>query len=485
MSQAVDERRALARSGIPQPRDPAEALPKRLLTSRLFWLSVVMLMIYAACLTLLYFQVVPDQKVPGGRVLGLGTEAVPIAAKFAAYTVIPLTLLFLWVDRFRPQRLWVWLMTFGWGACVATFAAAQLNSWAAAHLSILGDGDPATAARAAVYVAPFVEESMKATVLFWLAILMRYQWVSKLSGIVLAGLSGAAFAFVENILYYGRVYRYAAQTYGQVEPETALRHLFVQRGLMTCFAHPLFTSMTGIGLAIALRSKSKLVRIVAPLAGFCAAAFLHMAFNATASLVQGPQLIMMWVVSLGLVAIVIGFIVRQLFAEGRLIRERLGDYVRLGWLPAGDALALSRVRTRLKALWHALFFGPRAFLATLQMQRAETELAYLRDAITRGLIDRAGLLREKDLLARIGCLRGQAIIHPKGRANYPRFSRPAFLGGHPGPPPTQYAPPSYPGPAGIGGNYPATGTPATGSVPLGQSATQYSEVNPTWGPPGR
>ena len=52
--------------------------------------------------------------------------------------------------------------------------------------------------------------------LFWLAILMRYQWVSRLSGIVLAGLSGAAFAFAENILYYGRAYRYAARTFGQV-----------------------------------------------------------------------------------------------------------------------------------------------------------------------------------------------------------------------------------------------------------------------------
>ena len=35
--------------------------------------------------------------------------------------------------------------------------------------------------------------------------------------------------------------------------------------------------MTGIGLAVALRSKSKIVRVVAPLAGFCAAALLHMA----------------------------------------------------------------------------------------------------------------------------------------------------------------------------------------------------------------
>lgn len=485
MSQAVDERRAFALSGIPQPPDPAAPLPKRLLKSRLFWLSVVMLMVYAACLTLLYFQVVPDQQVPGGRRLGLGTEAIPIAAKYAAITVIPLTLLFLWADRFRPQRLWVWVMTFGWGACVATFAAAQLNTWAAAHLSIIGDGDPATAARAAIYVAPFVEESMKATVLFWLAILMRYQWVSRLSGIVLAGLSGAAFAFVENILYYGRVYRYAAQTFGQVEPEVALRHLFIQRGLMTGFAHPLFTSMTGIGLAIALRSKSKLVRVVAPLAGFCAAAFLHMAFNATASLVQGTQLLLMWVLALGLLATLIGFIIRQLFSEGRLIRERLTDYVRLGWLPDGDPTAFSQLRTRMKAWWHALFLGPRALLATIRMQRAETELAYLRDAITRGLVSQAGLLREKELLARIRGLRDQAVIHPRGRANYPKLSRPAFLGGKPAQPAGQYAPPNYPGPAGIGGNYPATGAPSTGTAPLGQSATQYSEVNPRWEPPGQ
>ena len=289
MSTVAEDRRALARSGIPVDPDLSEPLPKRLLRSRLFWLTVVMLLVYATLLVLLYRQVVPDQQVPGGTVPGLGTEAVPIAAKYAAITAIPLSLLFLWADRFRPQRFWVWLMTFGWGACVATFVSAQVNTWAAGHLSIVGDGDPATGARAAIYVAPFVEEASKATVLFWLAILMRYQWVSRLSGIVLAGLSGAAFAFVENILYYGRAYRYAARTFGQVPPLEALQHLFVLRGLMTFFGHPLFTAMTGIGLAVALRSKSKVVRVVAPLAGFCAAAFLHMAFNTTASLVQRPQ----------------------------------------------------------------------------------------------------------------------------------------------------------------------------------------------------
>ena len=189
-------------------------------------------------------------------------------------------------------------------------------------------------------VAPFVEEAAKATVLFWLAILMRYQWVSRLSGIVLAGLSGAAFAFTENILYYGRVYRYAARTFGEVPPLEALQDLFVLRGLMTFFGHPLFTAMTGIGLAVALRSKSKIVRVVAPLAGYCVASLLHMLFNTAATLVSGPNLLFIYLgVALPLVIGMVVFVVRQLFREGRLIRDRLTDYVRLGWLiprPAGS-----------------------------------------------------------------------------------------------------------------------------------------------------
>ena len=133
--------RALRRNGIPRDPDRNEPLPKRLLKSRLFWLTVVMIVVYLTLLLLLYVQVVPDREVPGGTLPGLGTEAIPIAIKYAAVTAIPLSLLFLWADRYRPQRFWVWLMTFGWGACVATFVSAQINSWAAGHLSIVGNGD--------------------------------------------------------------------------------------------------------------------------------------------------------------------------------------------------------------------------------------------------------------------------------------------------------------------------------------------------------
>ncbi len=482
-------RKAFRRNALPQDPNPGEPYPKRLIKKPLFWVTVVMLIVYAVLLVLLYQQTVPDQEVPGGTLPGLGREAVPIAAKYAAITAIPLSLLFLWADRYRPQRFWVWLMTFGWGACVATYISAQVNTWAASQLSIIGDGDPATGPRAAIFVAPFVEEASKGTVLFWLVILMRYQWVSRLSGIVLAGLSGAAFAFTENILYYGRVYRYAARTFGEVPPLEALQNLFVLRGVMTFFGHPLFTSMIGIGLAVAVRSKSKTVRVVAPLTGFCAAAFLHMAFNTAASLVSGTPLLFIYLgVALPLVVGLVIFTVRTLLLQGRLIRERLTDYVRVGWLAESDPEALSRLRTRLRSLWHAMFLGPDAFLATVRLQRAGTELAYLRDSMVRGLVDQTGVVREKSLLATIRSVRGQAVVSPTGRAAYPSFRRrPAAA--------PAYAPASFPGPAGLGGNYPAptafpaptdapAGVPSAATVPLGQTATQYSEVDPNWKPPG-
>ena len=97
----VAARKARRRNNIPAEPNPAEPIPKRILRSPLVWLSVVMVLAYAVCLVLLYRQAVPDREVPGGIVPGLGTEAVPIAARYAAITAIPLSLLFLWADRFR------------------------------------------------------------------------------------------------------------------------------------------------------------------------------------------------------------------------------------------------------------------------------------------------------------------------------------------------------------------------------------------------
>ncbi len=51
------------------------------------------------------------------------------------------------------------------------------------------------------------------------------------------------------------------------------------RIFLTGFAHPLFTSMTGMGLGIAARTADRRVRYLAPLAGLLLAMMLHGTWN--------------------------------------------------------------------------------------------------------------------------------------------------------------------------------------------------------------
>lgn len=417
----------------------------------------------------MYDMVVGDQPVPGGVSPGIGAEAFWVSARWALWSGIPLTIAFLLLDRWRPQRLWVWLIALAWGGCVATYLSANINTFAAEHLSVVGSGDPATATRTAVYVAPFVEEATKASVLFLLAILMRYQWVSRLTAISLAGLSATAFAYVENILYYGRVYRYAAENPVGMAPEEALQQIFFMRGVMTPWAHPIFTMMTGIGLGIALRTRSKTVRVLAPLAGYLAAAFLHMAFNSSASLVGQGHLVILWIVALNLAFGVFGLAIKEVRRQGQLVRLRLTEYVQMGWLTDDDIRDSTRQMGRLKGLWYALWEPLGKLAPTVVIQRRLVELAYLRDAIERGLIDDAGYQRERELLQEIRVLRPRAILNPVGSPNYIWTRRRTAAIGWAAP--HQWAPPT---------TNPVGQRVATS---MGSGGTQCSAVDPKWGPP--
>ncbi len=415
-----------------------------------------------------WYMFVPEHTTASGTIQGLGTDVIPKAARLAAYTAVPLALLFMLLDRLRPQGLWLWAVAFVWGGLVATAIAAPINTWASSHLSIIGDGDPATSTRGAVFIAPYVEEAAKATIVFWLAILLRNRIVTRLSTIALAGLAGSGFAFVENIVYYGRVYRYVATTSGTgVDAQQAMNQLAVMRGGMTFFAHPLFTIMTGLGLAVALRARSRSVRILAPVSGYLLAALLHMIFNATASS-AGQAGTMLWFIALSVVGAVAGLVINDLRRERALVVARLTDYVRAGWLPDTDPENFSRVRRRASALWHAAWTGPATWWATLRLQQSMTDLAYLRDSIHRGLVDETGQLRESELLGDIGRRRPAAIVAATEPVPYPwrRWRGRIRL-------PWQTRPVTWPG----------AGSNSAGDGGLGSSGTGYSPVDPRWGPP--
>ena len=68
--------RALRRNGIPRDPDLNVPLPKRLLKNKFFWLTVVMILVYATMLVLLYLEVVLIASSLGGTLPGLG-KAIP------------------------------------------------------------------------------------------------------------------------------------------------------------------------------------------------------------------------------------------------------------------------------------------------------------------------------------------------------------------------------------------------------------------------
>jgi protease PrsW len=462
---------ARRRNDLPGPDvKSADPLPKRLLKSWWTWAVVAMTLLYVVALVSQYQLITADVPVNGGVIPGINASAIRTAAWLALPTLAFWSLVFVWADRYRPQRLLVWYLTLGWGGAVATFVSIHVNTWAAQQLAIAGNGDPATNARAAIFIAPFVEEAAKATVLFLIAMIARYRLTSQVSVIVLAGLSAAGFAFTENIIYYARAIVYASQNIGVGDADAVVAQLVQLRGIWTSFGHPVFTMMTGIGVAIALRTRSKVVRVLAPLAGYGSAALLHMMFNSQATLnnEQG-QLLLYWLVAVPLVLSAVGYVVRQILKQGRVLATRLGDFAQLGWLPETDTLVFARQRLRWWAVMVAATRGWRVFVATVTLQRVLTELAYLRDGQVRGIYDEAGTVRARYLVEKAGQLRGVAIDDPRGlKLSLPRFRRPGAV---------KYPPPAYPGPSGIGGNWPApVGQPQIGSP-------GYSAVDPKWGPP--
>ncbi|HMR50620.1 MAG TPA: PrsW family intramembrane metalloprotease [Arachnia sp.] len=405
-------------SGLPS----AVARPwwQRLLHSPLFWLTVILVPLFVVGLadqyaTLTHTEVFED----GTEMMGLTNESLRKSAGYAVWTALAYAALFVWLDRFRGQNVVVWLLTFGWGAAISTWVSLYINTWAGRMMSTT-DANSDMGTRAAVFSAPFVEEAAKATILFLLLILVRTQIVSRLSIVALAGLSAVGFAFVENIIYYARVWMYATHTIEVGDPKEAMMEIVLLRGVYTSFAHPLFTVLTATGMSVGMSARSKIVRIVAPLAGFLAAVAGHMLFNGASSTRGVDALILPWIMVLVLVLILAVSLVLSVWQQARLIGVRLDDYRRAGWLSERDVEVFSRPFTRVRLLLVALFRGPRLWWRTATLMRRITQLAYLRNSMVRGTVSWVGDLHGLDLLQEIDRLRACAIADPRGLPLVPR-----------------------------------------------------------------
>lgn len=348
-------------------------------------------------------------------------EAIGVSARLALPTLAAYVIVFWLLDRIRPTSWGMRVLALGWGACVSTYLSLIVNSWAGELMSVGGAGDPGAASRPAVFAAPFVEETAKTSIIFLLAILARYRLVAPPQILTLTGLSAVGFAFTENILYYFRVKVYSSTVIGSGDSDAAMRQIVMMRGLLTSFGHPTFSMMTAIGLVVALRTRSKWVRIVAPLAGFAVSATLHMLFNGFATVMSdGGQQTMIYVVGWLFVVVLVGLYVRQLFRESRRMRSRLYDYAVMGWITQRDTEVFSHLWWRAKLIWAGAFRGWRVFRGTIALERRMTELAYLRDQMVMGTVDAVGDDRSRELVDAVRQLRGVGLDEPVGLTIIPR-----------------------------------------------------------------
>jgi RsiW-degrading membrane proteinase PrsW (M82 family) len=277
---------------------------------------------------------------------------------------------------------------FAWGACVATFVALLVNT----GVGVLLERADLSEHWVTVVCAPVIEEIMKflgPLLLFWRR---RKAFSGMIDSIVYCGLSATGFAFVENILYLGGLgYARGAEEGGAVGGVRGVVVLFFARILMSGFAHPLFTSMSAIGLGLALRSPSRAVRILAPLLGLLAAMILHGAWNGMSVLVQVTKepLIFLYGYFAVMIPIFLGMVGYSLWlraAEGRLAERVLPEYVRAGWLSPPEVATLGTIGRRLSARqWAKRVAGQEGAKAMSAYQFDLTRLAFLRDSMWRGL----------------------------------------------------------------------------------------------------
>jgi len=340
-----------------------------------------------------------------GFLIGVGLAVLPLPVVIFALR---------WVDRYEPEPKALLVFAFFWGATVAALIAAVLNTASAiivARTSDTGQGMATTA----VLVAPWVEEAAKGAAVLAVFLFRRREFDGIVDGIVLAGFTGLGFAFTENILYFGRAFLSGNEHTGVTGGLFAAGSTFVLRGVLAPFAHPLFTTMTGIGLGIAATRRPGPVRWMAPLAGYLLAVLLHATWNYSSlsglrGFLVGYVLIM---VPVFLLTLAVATWSRR--REGATIARWLPVYVQAGWLAEEDVAMLASMPRRRQATgWAERTYGGASSRALRDFQLAGTELAFLRDRAERGHYLADFTERERLLLSEL--YRSRAAVSGSARA---------------------------------------------------------------------
>jgi protease PrsW len=301
-----------------------------------------------------------------------------IALPFALLPVPFLVGCVLLLDRLEPEPRANLVLAFAWGAGVAALLAAVINTAGLVFVTQPALGNSTGEYVSATFGAPVVEESLKGLILIILLWRRRQELDGPTDGIIYAAMVGLGFAMMENIGYY-----IGALVRPEVGGVKLLGATFVLRGVLSPLAHPIFTSMTGLGVAYAATHRH--ARWAVPL-GLLGAMVLHGTWNGlTAFGLHGLA------IAYAILACVLGILAGVIVADRRrivrLIWRFLPVYEAIGVVTEADLRMLSTLRERRAArLWARRTGGRAAARAMEDYQLAATELALVHLRAQRQII---------------------------------------------------------------------------------------------------
>ncbi|QCQ15567.1 PrsW family intramembrane metalloprotease [Microbacterium sp. RG1] len=253
------------------------------------------------------------------------------------------------VDRWEPEPKGLVILALGWGAIAAVALALGVDL---VLLLTLGRGDSQLALLLqSVVQAPIVEEIGKGLGVLLIFAAARRFFDGPVDGIVYGGLIGAGFAFTENIQYFASAFIEGGFTQASAT--------FFVRGILSPFAHVMFTAVTGFALGLAARRGVRLGGALGPwLLGLVGAIALHALWNGSALL--GDFFALYAVLQVPLFVIFVVAIVLLRREEARLTRARLGEYAAVGWFTPQEVDMLATAAGRRTALaWARTLTGNR------------------------------------------------------------------------------------------------------------------------------
>jgi RsiW-degrading membrane proteinase PrsW (M82 family) len=337
----------------------------------------------------------------GYLLLGLGPAAFVICALVALIPLGVVITAVTLIDRWEPEPRPALWFAFLWGAAASIAIALIVDFSVQLIVEAASNGQSTTSELwGSVVQAPVVEEGAKAVGILILLLFFRKQFDGPIDGLVYGATVAAGFAFTENILYFGQ----SLIESGGI----GLGFTFVLRGIMSPFAHVMFTACTGVALGFAVRRKSWLAGLGIFLLGLLLAIGLHALWNGTTFIVEGLDgfFLMYFVVQVPLFALAVVFVVLLRKSEMRLTRARLTEYADAGWFSPAEVDMLSSGTGRRQAVRWARSLPGNGAPAMKAFTKHATRLAFVRQRMLAG---RAGIAPKHDESELLDALMGDRV----------------------------------------------------------------------------